>query len=197
MIADSVGFVADRGREAVYDAEHFFDGYKADRDYALVDPAGGPPGRRADARPVRHERRHADRRADRRSSATSGRRSKATPTRPRSPGASTPTTTPSWPWPTRWPRSRPASATSRPRSTATASAPATPTSCRSWPTSRSRPPHGLVPAGGGQLEGLTELSRAVAEIANVTPNDYQPYVGRSAFAHKGGVHGAAVAKVER
>ena len=35
MIADSVGFVVDRGREAVYDAEHFFDGYKADRDYAL------------------------------------------------------------------------------------------------------------------------------------------------------------------
>jgi 2-isopropylmalate synthase len=55
----------------------------------------------------------------------------------------------------------------------------------------------LVPAGGGDLPGLTELSRSVAEIANVTPDDYQPYVGRSAFAHKGGVHGAAVAKVER
>jgi 2-isopropylmalate synthase len=56
---------------------------------------------------------------------------------------------------------------------------------------------GLVPAGGGRIDGLTELSRAVAEIANVAPNDWQPYVGRSAFAHKGGVHGAAVAKVER
>jgi len=54
-----------------------------------------------------------------------------------------------------------------------------------------------VPAGGGALAGLTELSRSVAEIANVSPNDWQPYVGRSAFAHKGGVHGAAVAKVER
>jgi 2-isopropylmalate synthase len=58
-------------------------------------------------------------------------------------------------------------------------------------------PHVLVPAGGGVLAGLTELSRSVAEIANQNPNDYQPYVGRSAFAHKGGVHGAAVAKVER
>jgi len=57
--------------------------------------------------------------------------------------------------------------------------------------------HELQPAGGGELAALTELSRAVAEIANVAPNDYQPYVGRSAFAHKGGVHGAAVAKVER
>ena len=35
MIADSVGFIVDHGREAVYDAEHFFDGYRADRDYAL------------------------------------------------------------------------------------------------------------------------------------------------------------------
>ncbi len=57
--------------------------------------------------------------------------------------------------------------------------------------------HELLPAGGGRIDGLTELSRAVAEIANQNPNDYQPYVGRSAFAHKGGVHGAAVAKVER
>jgi len=55
----------------------------------------------------------------------------------------------------------------------------------------------LVPAGGGELAHLTELSRSVAEIANLAPNDWQPYVGRSAFAHKGGVHGAAVAKVER
>jgi len=55
----------------------------------------------------------------------------------------------------------------------------------------------LAPVGGGDLNALTDLSRSVAEIANVNPNDYQPYVGRSAFAHKGGVHGAAVAKVER
>jgi 2-isopropylmalate synthase len=31
MIAESVAFIVDRGREVVYDAEHFFDGYKADR----------------------------------------------------------------------------------------------------------------------------------------------------------------------
>jgi 2-isopropylmalate synthase len=55
----------------------------------------------------------------------------------------------------------------------------------------------LLPVHGGRLGELTELSRSVAEIANLAPNDWQPYVGRSAFAHKGGVHGAAVAKVER
>ncbi|HEY6056392.1 MAG TPA: citramalate synthase [Candidatus Limnocylindrales bacterium] len=55
--------------------------------------------------------------------------------------------------------------------------------------------HEVVPSG--RLAELTELSRYVAEIVNITPDDHQPYVGRSAFAHKGGVHGAAVAKVER
>jgi 2-isopropylmalate synthase len=53
----------------------------------------------------------------------------------------------------------------------------------------------IDPAGG--LAELTELSHYVAEIANIAPDDHQPYVGRSAFAHKGGVHGAATAKVEQ
>ena len=35
MIRDSVGFLKRHGREVVYDAEHFFDGFRADRDYAL------------------------------------------------------------------------------------------------------------------------------------------------------------------
>jgi len=35
MIEDSIRFVTAQGREVVYDAEHFFDGYKADSDYAL------------------------------------------------------------------------------------------------------------------------------------------------------------------
>ncbi len=39
---------------------------------------------------------------------------------------------------------------------------------------------------------LTELAWYVSEVANVTPNDHQPYVGRSAFAHKGGIHVSAV-----
>ncbi|MGZ3587687.1 MAG: citramalate synthase [Candidatus Limnocylindrales bacterium] len=48
---------------------------------------------------------------------------------------------------------------------------------------------------GTDLAHLTELSRFVADVANVVPDPYQPYVGTSAFAHKGGVHGAATAKV--
>ena len=36
MIEDSIRFVTSQGREVIYDAEHFFDGYKADPDYALL-----------------------------------------------------------------------------------------------------------------------------------------------------------------
>ena len=47
------------------------------------------------------------------------------------------------------------------------------------------------------LKRLTEVSRFVYELANVHPNRYQPYVGISAFAHKGGVHAAAVKRNPR
>jgi 2-isopropylmalate synthase len=50
------------------------------------------------------------------------------------------------------------------------------------------------PVPSGRLGELTELARYVAEIVNIAPDDHQPYVGRSAFAHKGGVHGAATAR---
>jgi 2-isopropylmalate synthase len=45
-----------------------------------------------------------------------------------------------------------------------------------------------------QLRGLTKLSRFIAELANIAPADQQPYVGFNAFAHKGGVHVDAVSK---
>jgi 2-isopropylmalate synthase len=47
-----------------------------------------------------------------------------------------------------------------------------------------------------QLANLTALSRYVDELANMTPNPHQPFVGHSAFAHKGGIHVAAILKVE-
>jgi 2-isopropylmalate synthase len=47
-----------------------------------------------------------------------------------------------------------------------------------------------------QLARLSEVSHFVAEVANLSPDEHAAYVGRSAFAHKGGIHVAAVAKVE-
>ncbi len=46
----------------------------------------------------------------------------------------------------------------------------------------------------GQLRELTALSRFVAEVANLKHDDHHPYTGHSAFAHKGGIHVAAILK---
>lgn len=43
-----------------------------------------------------------------------------------------------------------------------------------------------------QLVELTESSRLISEIVNLAPNEHAPFVGLSAFAHKGGIHVSAV-----
>ena len=44
----------------------------------------------------------------------------------------------------------------------------------------------------GSLRHLAHVSRTVAEIANLAPDNHLAYVGKSAFAHKGGIHVAAI-----
>jgi 2-isopropylmalate synthase len=44
----------------------------------------------------------------------------------------------------------------------------------------------------GKLKQISQASRTVAEIANLSPDNHLAYVGRSAFAHKGGIHVAAM-----
>jgi 2-isopropylmalate synthase len=43
-----------------------------------------------------------------------------------------------------------------------------------------------------QLGQLAEASRFVSEVVNLAPDEHAPFVGRSAFAHKGGIHVSAV-----
>ena len=45
-----------------------------------------------------------------------------------------------------------------------------------------------------RLDKLSETSRYINELANLSHNRYPPYVGNSAFAHKGGIHVSAVQK---
>lgn len=45
-----------------------------------------------------------------------------------------------------------------------------------------------------KLAQLTDLSRYISELANLVPNSHQPFVGNSAFAHKGGIHVSALQK---
>jgi len=47
----------------------------------------------------------------------------------------------------------------------------------------------------GRIERLTAVSRHVAELVNLPPHAADPYVGASAFAHKGGLHTSALGKV--
>jgi 2-isopropylmalate synthase len=42
------------------------------------------------------------------------------------------------------------------------------------------------------LARLTQASRLISEVVNLAPDDHAPFVGRSAFAHKGGIHVSAV-----
>jgi 2-isopropylmalate synthase len=196
MIAESVGFVADRGRESVYDAEHYFDGYKADRDYALSTLRAA---RQAGARSlVLCDTNGGTLTSELLAILEDTRRSLASD--------------PDAPEVTWGIHTHNDAELAVANSIAAVEAGvrhvqatingygercgnANMVSILANLALKTRLP--LLPTGGGEVTDLTNLSRSVAEIANQVPDDYQPYVGRSAFAHKGGVHGAAVAKVER
>lgn len=47
----------------------------------------------------------------------------------------------------------------------------------------------------GRIERLTAVSRHVAELVNLPPHPADPYVGASAFAHKGGLHTSAIGRM--
>jgi 2-isopropylmalate synthase len=196
MIADSVGFVVDRGREAVYDAEHFFDGYRADRAYSLETLRAA---RQAGAGTLVLCDTNGGTLTDELVRIVSDVRTTLEADRDAAPVT--------WGIHTHndadlaVANSLAAVAAGVRHVQATINGYGERTGNANMISILAnlalKTAHALVPAGGGDLSDLTDLSRSVAEIANVTPNDYQPYVGRSAFAHKGGVHGAAVAKVER
>jgi 2-isopropylmalate synthase len=196
MISDSVRFVVDRGRELVYDAEHYFDGYKADADYALSTLRAA---REAGARSLVL--------CDTNGGTLTDELLRIVTDTQHALGGDTDAPEVAW-----------GIHTHNDAELAVAnSIAAVGAGIRHVQATINgygercgnanmvsilanlalKTEHELIPSGGGAIEGLTELSRSVAEIANVSPNDWQPYVGRSAFAHKGGVHGAAVAKVER
>ena len=92
MIGDSVAFLVKEGKRVVYDAEHFFDAYRDDPEYALLLPADRRRCRRRDRRAVRHQRRLA---------AGPDRGGACAPSTLRV-SASTRTTTPAAASPTRW-----------------------------------------------------------------------------------------------
>ena len=185
MIADTVRFMRSNGRRVIYDAEHFFDTFRSNPDYALrtlaaaeqagaetlvlCDTNGGGDaradrrrdGRRRQALLGPHRHPHAQRRRAGDGQRPGGHRGRR--------------------------HARPGHGQRRRRAV----------------REHGHPDPGRQPAaeatattacGTGTLTMLTEVSRFVCEIANVPLNAGQPYVGTSAFAHKGGMHVHAVQK---
>lgn len=196
MIAESVGFVADRGREAVYDAEHYFDGYTADPDYAIATLRAA---RQAGARQLVLCDTNGGTLTDELVRILTATRL-ALESDPGAPAVT-------WGIHT---HNDAELAVANSIAAVQAGARHVQATINGYgercgnanmvsilANLALKTDLRLLPIGGGELSGLTSLSRGVAEIANVDPSEWQPFVGRSAFAHKGGVHGAAVAKVER
>jgi 2-isopropylmalate synthase len=184
MIADSVRLLKDRGREVVYDAEHFFDGYRADASFALstlraaadagadwitlCDTNGGtlPSQITEIVSVVRqtiatrlgiHTHNDCDLAV---ANALAAVEAGCTQVQGTMNG-----------WGERCGNANLISIV---------------------PTLQLKMGHRCVP--DDQLIRLTELSRTVSEIANIRPRAHAPYVGQSAFAHKGGAHVAAIEK---
>ena len=185
MIADSIRLMKQAGRQVLYDAEHFFDAYRANSDYALrtlaiaqeagasvlvlCDTNGGSmPEQIAEAVAAARQhtgvddRRPHPQRCRRRHRQRLGRRQRRRRSRPKA------------------------------RSTASASDAATWTS--SLLIANLQLKYHMDCLQPGTLARLTETSRYVYETANLNLVSGQPYVGTSAFAHKGGMHVHAVQK---
>lgn len=62
--------------------------------------------------------------------------------------------------------------------------------CTVIPNLQLKLPYNCIPPEG--IKQLTQASRAINEIANLAPDESRPFVGLSAFAHKGGIHVSAV-----
>ncbi len=196
MIAESVSWVQERGREVVYDAEHYFDGYKADREYALDTLRAA---REAGARDIVL----CDTNGGTMTAELVRIFEDTRDTLAADPDASAVT----WGIHT---HNDAEMAVANTMAAVEAGARHVQATINGYgercgnanmvsvmANLALKTDLELAPVGGGDISHLTSLSRSVAEIANIAPLDYQPFVGRSAFAHKGGVHGAAVAKVER
>jgi len=56
---------------------------------------------------------------------------------------------------------------------------------------------GISTIASHRLNQIRQLSRFVSETANLVPRNDRPFVGKSAFAHKGGIHVSAVRKETR
>jgi 2-isopropylmalate synthase len=185
MIADSVAFLKQQGREVIYDCEHFFDGFRADREYALA-TVKAAAGAGADWIAM----------CDTNGGSLPGFVAEAVGVVRRT-------------IPTRLgihPHNDCDVAVANAFAGIEAGCMQVQGTINGWGERCGNANLISVIAGlqlkmdrrcvtDESLARLTELSRAVSEIANIRPRAHAPYVGHSAFAHKGGMHVAAIEKL--
>ncbi|MCU0693377.1 MAG: citramalate synthase [Polyangiaceae bacterium] len=184
MIADSVAFLKKHGKEVIFDAEHFFDGFRSDREYALAaaraaasagadwiafcDTNGGNlPSTIAEI--VRETRKHVDVRLGIHAH-NDGDMAVANSVAAVEAGCTMVQGTLNG-WGERCGNANLMSVI---------------------PALQLKLGHACIPEE--QMERLTAVARTASEIANLRLRAHAPYVGASAFAHKAGAHVAAVAK---
>ena len=188
MIEDTVRYLTQQGRLVVYDAEHAFDGYKDDPEYALATWQAAERGgadivvlcdTNGGSVPAEIARDHA---GGARAASASG-------------SASTRTTTSASASPMRWRPSRPARRHVQGTFNGYGERIGNCNLTTLIPNLAFKLKKTSVPAESLPL--LKELSQFLDEVANVRPNPRLPWVGSAAFSHKGGTHVNAVQKLLR
>src|SRR5436309_2716585 len=188
MISESVGFLKESGRRVIYDAEHFFDGYRANPEYALLtllaaaeagadrvvlcDTNGGALPEQARAAVIVARSRLGSRPIGIHAH-NDGELAVSNSLAAVQAGA------------------RHVQGTINGYGERCGNA----NLCSAIPNLELK--MGLRCLPSGSLARLTATSRYVGEVANRVPNGHQPFVGRSAFAHKAGIHVSAIERTSR
>ena len=188
MIEESVAYLIAQGKRVIYDAEHFFDGYKADPAYALETLRAAERGGAETHRAVRHQRRHHALGSQRIHPRGRGRPS-------RSPLGIHTHNDGECAVANSLAAVREGAVQVQGTINGIGERCGNANLCSIIPDLELK--MGLRCLPEGALARLYELSHFVTEVANLTPNEHMAYVGRSAFAHKGGVHVHAMRRVER
>ena len=188
MIRDTIAYLKDCGRTVFLDAEHFFDGFNANQDYALSVVGNGPRRRRRHDRILRHQRRHPARRRRRGSS-------KRPCGNAVSPSASISIMTRESPSPTRWPRWQAGAVSVQGTANGYGERCGNTNLMTLIPNLVLK--MGYRCAAEKSLVHLTEVSRLISETANLAHDERAPYVGDNSFGHKGGIHVSGLQKDTR
>ena len=184
MIGESVRFLAESGKRVIYDAEHFFDAWREDPGYARACLNAAVRRRRRARRPVRHERLVAappDRRGASRTPSTRSAASGSGIHCHDDAGCGVANTL-----------AAVRAGATQVQGTMNGVGERTGNANLVTIIANLQLKMGLEVLPAGRIARLTETAHFVDELLNRSPDPRQPYVGKLAFTHKGGLHAAGV-----